>query len=686
MIELHNRLNRESSPYLQSHRKQQVAWQVWSPEVLDLARIQKKPIFLSIGYASCHWCHSMSQQCFEDEAIAELMNLSFVNIKVDREERPDLDHVYQLAHQMLNGRPGGWPLNVFLCPDTRMPFFAGTYYPRSTEGATLGFRDLLPRILNYYHFKKADFDALISQVSLSFEHLSQVSLPNEPECHHSFWDEALKRVMEQRDEEQGGFGAAPKFPMPVNLGFLLQSQLRHHSSEEENYHLHFTLKNMAERGINDRMGGGFFRYSRDAAWSIPSFEKMLYDNAMMMDVYATAWQVNGNPLYKSALLGIQRWMRQFLLSEYGAFFSGLAADSDNQEGGFYLMSPDAISACLSAEEYELFELMFGLQQEPQLSGGLHLSQRMDLSAAARKLMLTRDNALAIYRRGRIKLENARAQKSWPNVDHKVLTGWNALAIKGLVSLARATGDTKALNMARQAAAFIRKNLWLNQGLFGSWQRGQPKGHAFLDDYVYLMDALIDLLQEQWNDDDFQFLSMLAESVLSQFEDEEHGGFYYTSHDHEALIFRSKPYVDNILPAANAVAAKVFLRLSVLAAEPRYHDVAKRTLLAGYTSMQQVPDNHLALVQAWEEYLKPLPQVYLVDDGSMDAWQADIRSHFLGRVLCFRIPYWSEAQPPELLSMEQGDAVLCYGEQNMVKLKSRIGLVSELSKLVGSPDD
>lgn len=684
MIELHNRLDRESSPYLQSHRKQQVAWQVWSPEVLELARTQRKPILLSIGYESCHWCHSMSRECFEHPDIAEFMNLSFINIKVDREERPDLDHVYQLAHQMLNGRPGGWPLNVFLCPETRMPFFVGTYYPRSTEGSTLGFRDLLPRLLNYFHFKKDDFDALISQVSLSFEHMSQVVLPNEADCHHSFWDEALKRLMAQRDEEQGGFGESPKFPAPVSLGFLLQSQMRQHSSDEDNYHLHFTLKNIAERGINDRIGGGFFRYSRDADWSNPSFEKMLYDNAMMLDTYATAWQLNGNPLYKSALLGIKRWMKQFLLSEYGAFFGGLAADSGNQEGGFYLMSSDEIKTCLNAEELELFELMFGLQQEPELDAGLHFSQRLDLSMAARKLMLTRDSALELYRSGRIKLEHVRAQKSWPKLDYKVLTGWNALAIKGLVSLARATGDSKTLNIAQQTASFIRKNLWLNQGLFGSWQRGQPKGHAFLDDYVYLMDALLELLQERWVDDDFQFLTMLAESVLSQFEDEARGGFYYTSHDHERLVFRSKPYVDSILPAANAVAARVFLRLSVLAAEPRYHDVARRTLLAGYTSMQQVPDNHLTLVQAWEEYLKPLPQVYLVDDGSMESWQADIRSHFPGRVLCFLIPHWSEAQPPELLSMERGDAVVSYGEQSAAKLKSRIGLISELSKLVGAP--
>jgi uncharacterized protein YyaL (SSP411 family) len=683
MIALQNRLSRESSPYLQLHRKQLVAWQVWSPETLELARSQGKPILLSIGYSTCHWCQAMSRDCFEDVELAQLMNDNFINIKVDREERPDLDQIYQLAHQMLNGRSGGWPLHAFLCPDTRLPFFVGTYYPRETVGNQLGFADLLPRILNYYRDKKADFQQLIGQVRDSFDHLARPTPPPQEEGHHSFWGDALERLMQQKDEVNGGFGSQPKFVMPVNLQFLLASEAHSKASEEDAYHLHFTLKAMAERGINDRIGGGFFRYCSDAAWSVPHFEKMLYDNALLMEVFATAWETRGNPLYKSALFGIHRWMRQFMLSEYGAFFSALDADSGNREGGFYLATREEIKSHLSAEEFELFELMFGLSGESPFEGGWHFSQQVDLVAAARKLMLTRDSALELYRSGREKIEGMRAEKSWPRIDYKVLSGWNAMAIKGLAVMARASGDKKSLILAQQTANFIRKNLWSNQRLFGSWQKGLAKGHAFLDDYVYLMDALLELLQVQWRDEDFQFLTALAESLLSRFEDEENGGFFFTPHDHETLIFRSKPFVDTILPAANAVAAKVFLRLAVLAAEPRYQEVAHNILMAGYQSMQQLPENHLSLVQAWEEYLKPVPQVLLVDDGSMGSWQDDIRSHFAGRVLSFRIPSWAEVQPPGVLGMDAGDALVCYGDQHVATLKSRIGIVTELSKLVGA---
>ncbi|GAA5317010.1 MAG: thioredoxin domain-containing protein [Candidatus Pelagadaptatus aseana] len=682
MNALQNRLSRESSPYLQLHRKQQVAWQTWSPETLELARKQGKPILLSIGYSTCHWCQTMSRESFEDEVLAQQMNDNFINIKVDREERPDLDQIYQLAHQMLNGRSGGWPLHAFLCPETQLPFFVGTYYPRHSQGEQLGFADLLPRLLNYFHNKKDDFAKLVNQVEESFNHMARPLPAPDDDGHHSFWADALERLMLQKDEINGGFGSQPKFVMPVNLQFLLSSVARQKASEEDSYHLHFTLKAMAERGINDRIGGGFFRYCSDAAWSVPHFEKMLYDNALLMDVFANAWEINRNPLYKSALFGIQRWMRQFMLSEYGAFFSALDADSGDREGGFYLSSREEIKHHLTGDEFELFQLMFGLQGESPFEGGWHFAQQMDL-AAARKLMLTRDSALDLYRSGREKIEAMRAEKSWPRIDHKILTGWNAMAIKGFAILARVSGDKKNLVLAQQTANFIRKNLWMNQRLFGSWQKGQAKGHAFLDDYVYLMDALLELLQVQWRDEDFQFLNALAESLLSRFEDEEHGGFFYTPHDHESLIYRSKPFADTIMPAPNAVAAKVFLRLSVLAAEPRYQEVAHNTLLAGYRAMQQLPENHLTLVQAWEEYLKPLPQVLLVDGGDMMNWQEDIRSHFSSRVLSFRIPFWTEVQPPCILGVEAGDAVVCFGDQHVATLKSRIGVVTELSRLVGA---
>jgi uncharacterized protein YyaL (SSP411 family) len=687
MLNLINELDDESSPYLQLYKDQSIAWKAWSESSLAFARTANKPIFLSIGYSASYWCQKMSSNCFDHRSVAILLNEHFVNIKVDREERPDLDQVYQLAHQLLNGNAGAWPLSAFLCPHTLLPFFVGSYFDLNTSGQAMPFDQLLIRINDYYHNQAKDKDKLLAQVEQSFNKLSEASVVTEADCQKSLWETALQRLMLQKDEQHGGFGHAPKFSMPVNLNFMMDSTVRKYISEVDFNYLHFTLKVMSERGMNDRIGGGFFRYSTDSQWRIPHFEKMLYDNGMLLEVYARAWFSNQNPIYKSAAFGIIRWLRQFMLSEFGVFYSALDSGINDRDGGFYLTNLVEIKSELEAEEFELFDLMFGLTEQSVSKEGKELficfSQCKDLSASAKELMRTRDAVLVLYRSGRQKIENIRRGKILPDVDHKILTSSNALVIKGLAVMARVDDMHKELPLAQQAIDFILEKLWVNQRLFACWVHGNKKGYGLLDDHVYLIDALLEMLQTNWRDKDYQFVSALTETALEWFEDNDNGGFFYTPHDHEELIYRSKPFDDNILPSPNGVAAKVFLRLGILLAEPRYTEAAQRILMAGYSVMSQLPENHLTMVHAWEEYRQAIPIVMLLDDGSMDSWQTDIQANFTDQVMCFRVPSWEHIYPVEMLVLERGEGIVCCGDEVSEPFHSRIELIAELSGLLSS---
>ncbi len=684
MTEVRNQLSSESSPYLQLHADQPVAWQVWSEQTLTLARLLDKPILLSIGYSACHWCHVMARESFQDDAIAAIINDNFLSVKVDREERPDLDEVYQTAHQMLTGTPGGWPLTLFLCPQTQLPFLAGTYFSKQSNGQNLGFEDLLQRVATYYRDQQQDFVRLRSQVKDGYEQLMAFSQGAAKLHTESLLPQALERLRESQDNQDGGFGAAPKFPLAMNVSLLLRAEASNQLSLPQAEHLHLTLVTMAERGINDRIGGGFFRYSTDDQWQIPHFEKMLYDNGLLLDIYARAWILSDDPLHKSAALGIVRWLRQHMLSPEGAFFSSMSAETDGREGDYYCLTAAEINATLNDEEYALFEGMFGLDRDENFGERWHLSQQLDLATAARRLMLTRDTALKLYRNGREKIEGLRAQKPLPLIDHKILTGWNALVIKGLYSLARKGDESRELNLARNAVDFIRTRLFIGQRLFAAWQGGKPCRHAYLDDCVYLMDALLEGLQSQWRDVDYEFLISLAETVLRLHEDVDQGGFFYTAHDAESLIYRSKPLMDTALPSVNGIAAKVFWRLGNLAAEPRYLQAAHRVIEYAQPFMAQSPETHLTLIQSHHEMLSPLPQVLLMDKAdSLLAWQRDIRQTFPESVTCYRLPATSASLPPEMLALEPGEALVCSGDRCLEVQESRIAVIDQLTELVAA---
>jgi uncharacterized protein YyaL (SSP411 family) len=618
-----NRLATQTSPYLQQHADNPVDWHPWDEAALALAREQDRPILLSVGYSACHWCHVMAHESFEDPAVAAEMNRHFVNIKVDREERPDLDQIYQAAHAMLTQRNGGWPLTLFLMPDGT-PFFGGTYFPKHARHGMPGFLDLLPRIAQAYRERRED---IAKQNASLLEALSRtLPAPGEArELTRAPLDAALREFAQLFDEVHGGIGSAPKFPHPFELAFCL----RRHALDGSAPGLaipRLTLAKMAEGGIYDQLGGGFCRYSVDERWDIPHFEKMLYDNAALLALYSDAWLVTRAPLFESTVTGTAAWIMRDLQSpdkeDEGGYYSSLDADSGHEEGRFYVWTPGEVEALLTAEEYAVAAPHYGLDGAPNFEGRhWHLRVTKPIEAVARQLGA--DPAECERRLGsaRAKLLAARVKRVWPARDEKVLTSWNALTVRGMARAARAFGEETWLASARRALDFIRATLWKDGRLLATYKDGTAHLNAYLDDYAFLLDALLETMQARFRAADLAWAIELADTLLDQFEDREAGGFFFVSHDHEKLIHRAKPGHDNATPSGNGIAAHALQRLGHLVGEPRYLDAAARALRLFYPAMERQPGGFASLAGALDEFLAP-PQLVILrgEDSVMIEWQ------------------------------------------------------------------
>ncbi len=685
---LENKLGSETSLYLLQHRENPVAWQPWGEDAFASARELNKPILLSIGYSACHWCHVMARESFSDGDAAAMMNELFVNVKVDREERPDIDEVYQTAHQMLTGRPGGWPLTVFLCPKTLLPFIAGTYFPLESAGGQIGFRELLQRVSEFYRQAGDDFTRLRDQVRLGFEGLGgrKISADVAAELSLEVRDRAVMELLKSADTRLGGFGRAPKFAMPSALERLFGAAEKDGElAANARRQLQLTLTRMARGGICDHLNGGFFRYATDDQWMIPHFEKMLYDNGALLSVYAQAWQLFGDAEYERVARGIAQWALSEMCSPEGAFYSSLNADAgeDSAEGGYYLWSRAELQQLLSAEEFALVAEQYGLKHPANFNSRWHLHQSHSWLETIAALRLDTAKALALQTSAVEKLLMARQQKTRPSRDDKILCSWNALMIRGLATAARNFDDADYLVAAQRAIDFIRENLWINNRLFASWQGGAPKLTGYLDDYVFLMDALLELLQTQWRDDDYRLLIAVAESVCHNFEDTRSGGFFFTAHDHEQLIYRSKSYYDNVIPAGNGIAAKVFGRLGHLVAEPRYLTCAERTLRSSWQAVQGQPQSHHNILVALEELHNSPIQVLLRGDGRMAQWQRQLRQHNSEQVHCYWVPEDSEFHPPEVMMLESNYGLICVGSHCLAPQQSLDSLQRQLRQESGA---
>jgi uncharacterized protein YyaL (SSP411 family) len=645
-----NRLAATPSPYLQQHAHNPVDWWPWCAEALALARSLNRPILLSIGYSACHWCHVMAHESFEDEATAALMNALFVNIKVDREERPDLDRIYQTAHQLLAQRPGGWPLTVFLTPDDQTPFFAGTYFPKEPRHGLPSFRELLRLIDAAWREQAgaiAEQNAALRAAlrDLEPDDAGSAALDAAP------LELARQQLARSFDAVHGGFGRAPKFPHPTQLGRLLRHWAATAAAGQPDLRartmaLH-TLDCMAKGGIYDQLGGGFCRYSVDEAWGIPHFEKMLYDNGPLLALYAEAWQATGEPLYAAICEGVAGWVLREMQLPDGGYCSALDADSEGEEGRYYVWTREEVESTLGPETYRTFARRFGLDGPPNFEGRWHLAVRAGIDEIAAEQ--GRDPAAV---RGQVDaareaLRRARARRVPPGRDDKVLTSWNALTIRGMARAGQILGRPEWNASAERALDFVRHALWRDGRLLASGKDGRADLPAYLDDHAFLIDALLTLLQARWRREDLDFAVALAERLLARFQDGARGGFHFTADDHERLIHRPKPYGDESLPSGNGIAALALARLGHLLGEPRYLDAAERTLRSAWGQIGRLPYAHATLLDALEEHLDPPEIVVLRGGDALPEWHARATRRYAPRRLVLAIPANAADLPPGL---------------------------------------
>ena len=680
-----NRLTRETSPYLKQHATNPVDWYAWGAEALERARRENRPILLSIGYSACHWCHVMAHESFEDPATARLMNELFVNIKVDREERPDLDRIYQIAHQMLTQRGGGWPLTMFLTPDDQRPFFGGTYFPKEPRYGMPAFMDLLKRVAQYYQDQQGEIRKQNAALAEAFGSL----YPAQPSAAQALSDSPLKKARtlfeDEFDSRFGGFGGAPKFPHPATIDRLLRHWQATINDEEPDlqalYMATLTLKRMAEGGINDQLGGGFCRYSVDQYWMIPHFEKMLYDNGPLLALYAQAATATADPFFARIAGETAEWVLREMQSSEGGYFSSLDADSEGHEGKFYAWDKSELRQLLDDDEYRIVESRFGLEQAPNFEGRWHLHAHESLEKLAARDNRSVDEVQNILDRARHKLLAARETRVRPGRDEKILTSWNALMIRGMAVAARALKRSDLEASASHALEFIRSTLWRDGRLLATYKDGRAHLPAYLDDYVFLADAVLELLQCRWNSADLQFAIDLIEVVRKRFEDRDHGGFYFTADDHEQLMHRSKSFGDDATPNGNAVAALVLSRLGHLLGEPRYLDAAERTLRAGWSPIERYPQGHATLLTALEERLHPVEVVIIRGPQVQTAeWRAELARLYAPRRLVFPIPDDAGNLPSALVdkrSQLQTVAYICRGMTCSPPVSSLAQLITEL---------
>ncbi len=675
-----NRLAQETSPYLLQHADNPVDWYPWGEEALRVARESGKPILLSVGYSACHWCHVMAHESFEDPAVAALMNELFVNIKVDREERPDIDQIYQAAQQMLTQRTGGWPLTMFLTP-AQLPFFGGTYFPPTARYGLPGFADLLRRVREFHDREKAAIESQNGELAAALSRTNPRGGAHPADFDAKPLAAFIGHLEGAFDAERGGFGAAPKFPHPDSI----EACLRHFAASGRESSLRMatvTLARMAEGGLFDQVGGGFARYSVDADWAIPHFEKMLYDNAQLLALYADAWALTGEPLFARTAERTADWVMREMQSPEGGYCSSLDADAEGEEGKFYVWTPEQVAATLSPAEFALVKPHYGLDRPPNFEGkAWNPVVARPLAQVAADLGIDEARAQACLAGAQAKLLAARERRVRPGRDDKILTSWNALMVGGLAHAARVFGREDWLASSRRALDFLRGTLWKDDRLLATARDGRAHLPAYLDDHAFLLAALLEVLQADFRADDLAWAAELGDALLESFEDPAAGGFFFTAHDHEKLIHRPKPGHDNATPSGNGVAARALNRLAFLTGETRFQQAAERTLALFWPAIARQPAGYASLLAALEETLRP-PRTVIVTGPAVDLapWREALRTAYLPDACVLFIPAGTGGLPPAL-AKPAGPAVnawVCEGVTCLAPVRDR-GELREILK-------
>ena len=663
-----NRLAGETSPYLLQHAHNPVDWYPWGEEAFAKARAEDKPVHVSIGYSACHWCHVLAHESFEDPETARLLNERFVNVKVDREERPDVDRIYQIAQHLLTRRSGGWPLTLFLAPEDRRPFFAGTYFPPEPRYGMPAFRDVLARVADVYATQRSEIrehgDALVR----AFAEIEAPRTPPGTPLDASPLDAARAQLEATFDTSYGGFGGAPKFPHPLTLELLLRrARDAADGGRPDALALHmatFTLRRMGEGGLYDQLAGGFSRYAVDPHWMIPHFEKMLYDNGALIAAYASAALATGDPFHARIASETAEWLMRDMQSPAGGYFSSLDADSEGHEGRYYVWDRDEIERALTAEELAAFAPRFGLDRAPNFEGRWHLNALATADEIASRLGTSADEVAARIERARRKLLAIRGMRVPPGRDEKVLTAWNALAIRGMAIAARALGRGDFAASATRALQYLRRVHWRDGRLLAVSLDGRAHLDAYLDDYAFLLDAILELQQVRFDAGELAFAAELARVLLEHFPDRETGGLYFTSDEHEPLMVRPKSFGDDATPSGNGIAAFALQRLGCLLGEPRCLKAAESIVHAGWSSLARHPTAHVALLVALEEWLRP-PEIVILRGAPADieAWHRELALKWAPRRLTVAIPADAAGLPPALAEKTprgRAAAYLCTG--------------------------
>lgn len=617
-----NRLAKETSPYLLQHAYNPVDWYSWGEEALQKAKHADKPIFLSIGYSACHWCHVMAHESFEDNEVAKIMNENFINIKVDREERPDLDDIYQRACQLATGT-GGWPLSIFLTPDQK-PFYVGTYFPKdgSNDYNMPGFRNILLQLADAYKNKKSEIQSASSEFTHALSQTAmdlvvQAEITEKTSLERSILDEAAVGLLQMGDRIYGGFGHAPKFPNSSNLMFLLRYYDISGINRFRDFVI-FTADKMAEGGIHDHLGGGFARYATDQKWLVPHFEKMLYDNALLSQMYAELYQITKAESYMQIICKTLDYVIREMTHPDGGLYSAQDADSEGEEGKFYLWKRKEIESVIDDETAtNVFCEHYGVTQGGNFEGKNILNVRVPITSLAKNYNKTAEQVAKILRDASAKLFAAREERVKPARDEKILTSWNGLMISGFARGYAVSRDTQYLHAAKDAVEFIESKLASSDGrLRRTFKDGQSKLNAYLEDYAFYVSGLLDLFAANSKQEYLDKSITYTDFMLQHFWDEKEGNLFFTSDDHEQLISRTKNFYDLAIPSGNSMAASSLLRLYHYTQSNSYLDRAVRIMKAGSRSAAENPFGFGQMLNSIYLYVKkPVEVTVIVTDNS-----------------------------------------------------------------------
>ncbi len=601
-----NRLSAESSPYLKQHAENPVDWYPWGEEAFSRAKVEDKPILLSIGYSACHWCHVMAHESFENVEIAKVMNQHFINIKVDREERPDLDEIYQKSAQVFTGRGGGWPLTMFLTPDQE-PFYGGTYFPPVPRYNLPGFSDVLFGVVDAYRNHREEIKKNVDRVKSGLLKVTQLKPSGEP-LEERLLDHASSELERLFDPVYGGFGEGPKFPTVPPLSLMLRQAARKNDQAMREKVL-LQLRRMAAGGLYDHLGGGFHRYSVDGEWKVPHFEKMLYDNAQLVRIYLDGWRLTREERFRHVVEETLGYVSREMTHPDGAFYAAQDADSDGQEGAYFLWQPDEIVSMLGVELGEEFCRFYGVTDVGNFAGK-NVLNRLDqckLSAEEQEL------AEARLRPARLKLLAAREQRIKPQRDENILTSWNAMMVSAFLDAAMTFSVPAYRAAAEQALTYLLDYAFVKGRVFRTVVGGKGRLNGYLEDVAWLATALLDAFEATSHRWYLDRACEVAQCLLENYWDDQAGACFFTSHDHEQLIHRMKPGMDGAMPSGNAMAALVFLRLFSFTNEERYHERAEQVLRWFQTLMEQNPYGSSALICSLDWFLSGPKEIVVMGD-------------------------------------------------------------------------